>query len=69
MTPEGLKKRYLEFLEAVKKMRGWEQQYEKYKIESDRRKMIRARHQVDEMLRQEIKQAGIQQAQIFRLDL
>ena len=65
MTIEELQAKYDRLYQKVKKCRGWQREYKKYHIESDRQVMIRHERELDSMIAVEDKVQKSLQKEMF----
>lgn len=53
MTIQELQNKYDRLYEKVKRTRGWQREWKKFHIESDRQVMIRLERELDNMIKEE----------------
>ena len=65
MTIEELQKKYDLLFEKAKRCRGWQREYKKYHIESDKQIMIRLERELDQMINTETELKKSNQKELF----
>ena len=65
MTTEELQKKYDRLYEKIKRLRGWQREYKKYHIESDRQIVVRLEREVDQMIKIETDLQKRKQNELF----
>lgn len=65
MSQEELQKKYDQLVEKVRRMRGHQKEYFKYRASSDLQLAKRFEREVDELIKKEIEQRKSNQKEIF----
>jgi hypothetical protein len=64
MTPDEIKTRYNVLLERVRRMRGLQVHYKRYRTEDDRKRMVALERLVDNLVSEEVKRKESKQIEI-----
>lgn len=65
MEPELLQKKYDRLFDKVKRVRGWQKQWNKYHVEQDRQMMLMHQRQLDSMIALEVEERKKKQKELF----
>jgi hypothetical protein len=64
MTQEDLQKKYDRLFDKVRRMRGWQKEYQKYHASSDRGLAKRFEREVDQLIKDEVDRKNSKQLEL-----
>jgi 23S rRNA A2030 N6-methylase RlmJ len=64
MTQEDLQKKYDRLVDKVRRMRGWQKEYQKYHASSDRELAKRFEREVDQLVKDEVDRKNSKQLEL-----
>jgi hypothetical protein len=66
MTPEEVEQKYLRLVDRVRRMRGYQREWDKFHCSSDKEYKRRLEREVDELIIEEVKKQKSKQQEIFK---